>query len=303
MSITIRRATPQDKPRILEISSQIWDGDDYIPHVIDEWLADAAAGSAAAELAVAVVDGDVVAFARYMWLLPGVAWFEGIRTDPATQNRGAAKAITRYFLDKAVRAGAKRACLSTYVDNQASIHIIEAHGFARAASLVYLEAGDASPARSEARAAAHVVDISVAEATAFIRDSAFLAVSRGWFPVGWKFYPFDLGAGVALAPPRTQHLVGIREGDRLVALLCARDQDRAPGDLTINYVDGPAQHVETLIRHALYLALDRRVVDTMVPRWGDETGPALAVFQRLGFTAWYEFQADVFVYEQEIGAG
>ena len=38
--ITLRKATASDKPRIVEISSQIWEGEDYVPDVLDDWLAD-----------------------------------------------------------------------------------------------------------------------------------------------------------------------------------------------------------------------------------------------------------------------
>ena len=37
--ITLRKAIASDKPRITEISSQIWDGEDYVPDVLDDWLA------------------------------------------------------------------------------------------------------------------------------------------------------------------------------------------------------------------------------------------------------------------------
>ena len=84
----LRRATADDKPRILEISSQIWEGEDYVPGVIDRWLTDEAG-----EVVVALADGVLTGFARHSLLLPGFAWFEGIRTDPARQNRGRARPI------------------------------------------------------------------------------------------------------------------------------------------------------------------------------------------------------------------
>ncbi len=325
MDITLRRAMPQDKPRIIEISSQIWDGEDYVPDVIDEWLTDENA-----ELVVALRGGQVVAFARYVWLLPGhgpaqpgYAWFEGIRTDPAAQNRGIGKAITRYFLDQVARAGAQRAALWTYLEDPASIHIVEAHGFRQVARFVYLEARDSSPARAAARLSEQVEAVDETEAAAFVRDSSFLVTSRGWFPHRWRFYPFARCAGTARLPipprphadglgqaewgdgwrPRAQHVIGIREGDQLVALLCAGlPFPQRPHEFSIDYVDGPAQHIETLVRHALYLARERQMVLAIVPRWGDESARALDVLRGLGFEAPHGFQEDMFVYEREIRA-
>jgi GNAT superfamily N-acetyltransferase len=99
MAFELRLATKEDKPRILEISAQIWEGEDYVPVVVDDWLA--AAGS---ELVVATLAGELIAFAHLQWLAPEYVWLEGIRTDPARRNLGAGKALTDYLLERAGRA-------------------------------------------------------------------------------------------------------------------------------------------------------------------------------------------------------
>ncbi|MEA3238193.1 MAG: GNAT family N-acetyltransferase, partial [Candidatus Bipolaricaulota bacterium] len=91
--ITLRKAVASDKPRITEISSQIWDGDDYVPEVLDDWLADSRG-----EVIVAIVDEKLISFARRSYLLPGYACLEGARTDPAYRNTGVFQEISRYFL-------------------------------------------------------------------------------------------------------------------------------------------------------------------------------------------------------------
>ena len=78
MAFELRLATSEDRPRILEISAQIWEGEDYVPAVIDDWLS--APGS---ELLVATLAGELIAFAHLQWLSPHYVWLEGIRTDPA----------------------------------------------------------------------------------------------------------------------------------------------------------------------------------------------------------------------------
>ena len=40
MRIYFRELTPDDVPAIKDISKDIWDGDDYIPYVIQDWLQD-----------------------------------------------------------------------------------------------------------------------------------------------------------------------------------------------------------------------------------------------------------------------
>ncbi|MCX6086359.1 MAG: GNAT family N-acetyltransferase, partial [Caldiserica bacterium] len=107
MGVTIRTARLADRERIVAISSQIWEGDDYVPHVIDEWLR-----MRDSEVAVADLNGSVIAFARAVNLTPGYMWLEGIRTDTAAQGHGAGKALTEYFIEKATREGAQRIGLS-----------------------------------------------------------------------------------------------------------------------------------------------------------------------------------------------
>ena len=82
MSVCVRRAIESDRARILEISSQIWGGDDYVPELLDRWFADLEG-----ELVVATLDDHVISFAHRTWLCPGIAWFEGMRADPAFQGQ------------------------------------------------------------------------------------------------------------------------------------------------------------------------------------------------------------------------
>lgn len=95
-NIKIRRATIKDRGRIMEISSKIWEGDDYIPYVVDEWLK-----NTDSEFVVAEFEGKIASFARYVRYTKELVWLEGIRTDPEFRNKGIAKNITEYFVDLA----------------------------------------------------------------------------------------------------------------------------------------------------------------------------------------------------------
>ena len=134
MSMEVRRARPADRQRILDISAQIWDGYDYVPLMLDEWLA-----GTAGELLVAALDGDVAAFSYRTWVAEGHAWLQGIRTDTALRGKGLGRALTERSIERAWADGARRIGLSTYIDNHASMHIVESFGFRRMASFVYLE--------------------------------------------------------------------------------------------------------------------------------------------------------------------
>lgn len=291
MRIELRRATEEDRPRILEISSQIWDGNDYLPLVVDDWLADSSG-----EFIVAVVDGALVGFAHRRLLAPGYAWLEGIRTDPARRGTGAAKEITRHFLEAACQEGADRVGLSTHVENEASIHIARSNGFQEVAWFTNLGAEASAPAWSAARESRNVSEVSLDEAVAFTRGSRSLEIGRGFVPNGWTFYPFDRAPDGALRQAR--HLLGVRDGGRLIGFL-AGGYVRQGSLYPIHLLEGEADAVRTLVCHALFLAQGCHYVDLMAPGAGNELGlgPVLA---DLGLKPWGPTSPDVFVLERDL---
>jgi len=291
--MTLRKATAADKPRITEISSQIWDGEDYVPEVLDNWLADPSG-----EVIVAIVDGKLISFARRSYLLPGYAWFEGARTDPAYRNTGVAQEISRYFLEAVQRERADKIGLSTYIDNEASIHIIEKNGFRKVASYVHVEADGDAQVRREGASSDRVLEVTPEDAISFIRNSKFLRAAHGHFPNGWKFYPFERDPEQILS--KMEHMLGIKEEGKLTGLLCLAGSLRRDEECTIAFIDGQSDAVEDLLRHTLHLASAAHHVTIMVPRSNEATPEALPILQQIGFTAWNEFDPDVFVYEREI---
>lgn len=294
--LAFRPAETVDRPRILEIAAQVWEGDDYIPDVIDAWLA-----PGTAQLVVALLDERVVALARYDRTFPGYAWFEGLRTDPAYQQRGLAKALTAHLIEQMHAAGVERIGLSTYLDNDASQRISAGFGFDRVATFVYAttDGADAvSPDPPPPGAAARGVErVPVAEAAAFIATSAALRLGQGFLPHSWRFYPFARGPQLALGA--MQHVLGIRAGGALVALLCIGDHTpHGPGVFSIDFLDGERDAVESLAHHALYLARGATYVEAMLPWAAAETPPAFPALRAAGLKLWNDGQGDVFVYER-----
>jgi GNAT superfamily N-acetyltransferase len=293
LDVTFRPATPADKPAILAIAAQVWEGDDYVPDVIDDWLAEPDA-----DLVAACVGDQLVAFARYDRVLPRHAWFEGLRTDPAWQNRGLGKAMTAHLLERARADGMARVGLSTYFDNLASQRVTESHGFSRVAGFVYCEAGQDSPARAAAAVCEEIEVISRNEAAAFILHSLFMAAAQSFLPHSWRFYPFTRAPQVALS--RMARVFGIRRNGALAALLCMGAATHGPDAASIDFLDGDPALLPRLARHALHLAGSARHVESMMPCWNGVSAPAVAVLRELGFTVWNEGQEDVYIYERSL---
>src|SRR5207244_8922335 len=72
--LDFRPLRPADRPRVLEITARVWEGTDYLPHMLDRSLADPAATLEAAEL-----DGVVVGCQGLRPITQGVVFYEGLR--------------------------------------------------------------------------------------------------------------------------------------------------------------------------------------------------------------------------------
>lgn len=215
-TIQLRRAAEADRADILAIAAQIWEGDDYLPDVIDEWLA-----PGPGQLIVATDGGRVVGLGRCVSEFPGFAWLEGLRVDPARQGQGIAKALTARMMELADAHGAQVVALSTYIDNTASQKVSAGFGFKPVVGFAYAE-GKPAAVLPHAQPSRRVLEVRREEAAEFVAASRSLAVGRGYLPHSWRFYPFDRGPQLALA--HMERLLGIRAGGRLAALLCVGDR-------------------------------------------------------------------------------
>ena len=293
-TVQLRLVTEADRSRIVEISSQIWDGHDYVPELLDEWFADPKG-----EVIGAILGDELVAFARRTWLAPGLAWFEGIRTDPAYRGRGIGREITEYFIDRARAAGASRISLSTYATNEASIHIIESYGFERVATFSYRERPSDAPAPDTCPgASSQIVPISEQETVKYVAGSSFLELANRRFPRGWRFFPFDHDPHEAIA--RMGLRLGWREDGNLKALLCARWRPGESDHTVFNFVDGDPEAMRGLLLYAVGLYAGTEIA-AMIPVVAGETAAVGPLVGEFAFKTWSDGTADVYVYELALG--
>jgi GNAT superfamily N-acetyltransferase len=307
LPISFRRVTPDDKPRVLEICAGVWDGQDYVPSVLDQWLAADDADLIGVLAADERLTSELVGFGHCVWMSPTYAWFEGLRIDSAWRNRGIAKALHEHMLEWAYGAGATRVGLSVYLGNLASLRIVESHGFERSAGFVALETrAEGAPqaeraphagceGHAQARVAEDVVQVSLAEAAAYIDRSVFMERSRGFLPRNWRFYPYALGPERPLA--QMTHLLGIRRCGHLAALACIGAGETSSDAVALNILDGSPEDMAMLARHVLSLA-GGATVEAMAPASDSASNPTLEVLSSLGFAAWNDFATDAFVYER-----
>jgi GNAT superfamily N-acetyltransferase len=100
---------------MLEVTRNVWQGNDYVPFVWERWLAD---GSG--HLTVAVRERTVCGLMHVEIQSDGTAWAEGIRVREELQSKGIGRALLNEGISWARRAGSRRMRLSTYGGNPAS---------------------------------------------------------------------------------------------------------------------------------------------------------------------------------------
>lgn len=185
-ALVCRPALPKDTPDILELTKTIWDGNDYVPYVWQEWLDDPQG-----LLAVAELGGRVAGCSKLSLLAPGSWWLQGLRVDPALQGRGIASRLHKYLLDYwlAHCDGALR--LGTASFRLPVQHLCERTGFRKAGEFTYFS----SPALDEC--ASRFTPLPVEQASAAVRlaqSTQGWQLAGGYVELGWEFIPLDEAA-------------------------------------------------------------------------------------------------------------
>jgi GNAT superfamily N-acetyltransferase len=141
--LVIRPVRPADRERVIELTSDIWEGRDYLPRVFDDWVGDAGSAFQALEL-----DGTVVGVQRLRPYAPGLVWYEGLRVATTHRKQGLARAMLRSAIAEAREQGFGEMRLAT--GNADAVPLFESEGFARILDVrwwkgIRVEGGD--PAR------------------------------------------------------------------------------------------------------------------------------------------------------------
>lgn len=255
----VRPVTAADRPAVMAIAAQVWDGDDYLPRVFDDWLADPDGVFYAATL-----DGQLAGVAKLSRMDEGQWWMEGLRVAPAFRGQG----IGRFLHDTIVAyarahvTGVLR--FSTASDNTTSIHLGQETGFAQVA--VFAAYG----AEAEAGEAGRLRPLGpddLQHVLAFLDSSTYYAASHGTLENSWRFRPLTPGL------LRERLAAGLvygwldKEGDALAGLIVINarsdhgeddeeETDYAAARLYVGYLDARPDQREALARAVRHLAHD-----------------------------------------------
>lgn len=255
-----RRVAQPDKGRVLEISSKIWDGNDFIQYVFDDWVNDQEG-----EFTLGEMDGTIVGFAKYTKQSDSEVWFEGIRVDEKYAGQGFGKAITQYYISRAKAEGVEIIRLCAETACKESIRIVESLGFKKDGYFTfgYKKFDKAS---TEPFVPKTVINImSTATAWDLITRGNTYYMTNGYLSYGWTFRKasYELVDGLV----KDKCVYGVLREGKLSSVMVLTEDSHKDGGLNIGFIDGDMASMKELMDFAEQqaLKLDMAYYEIMAP--------------------------------------
>jgi GNAT superfamily N-acetyltransferase len=176
-AVVCRPALPKDKADVLALTRHIWEGNDYVPYVWDEWLADPHG-----MLVVAEYGGQVVGLANLAWKGEDEWWLQGLRVHPHFQGQGIASRLHDYILQAWERNMGGVLRLATSSARLPVHHLCQRTGFTRVGEYRKYAAPALTGMREEFRA---VRSGEAIEALDFVRHSPLFAICNHLLYLDW----------------------------------------------------------------------------------------------------------------------
>jgi len=180
----IREIKLSDKKEVLQISSQIWEGDDYVGNVFDEWVkADNGLFTGYWE------DEKLIGFGRMRFLTATDVWLEALRKDPQLKIKGVGYKIAQYYMEQLKGRRIDSVRFSTYYNNTASIKLNEKLGFKKILTLSLKEL-EISSYQIKPINKVILNNIDFENLNHYILDSSYLKGTNNFISKGWVVHQY-----------------------------------------------------------------------------------------------------------------
>ena len=178
--VLCRPTQERDLEEIKEFCKTIWDGHDYVPEVIDDWLHDPQGIFAVAEYA-----GHAIACSKITRLAEGQWWLEGFRVDPNYQGLKVGSLIHHYVDQWWLERGDGLLRLMTSSKNRTVHHLCDITGFTK---LFEVRGYKTEPVEGGTDMFTPVAsrDQDLRPVLAFVRRSPSMAITHHVVDFGWR---------------------------------------------------------------------------------------------------------------------
>lgn len=177
-----RPALPMDTPAVLAMSSLIWDGEDYLKYVWQDWMDDPDGMLLVGEYA-----GDLAATGKLTQLAEHTWWLEGLRVHPEFEGRGFATHVFGSLLDTCTHLGGGIARLATSSTRLAVHRMCDRYGF--------MQVGNVSAYRASTQIADNdspwpftpLIETQAVEAVRLAVNSTSISLTGPLVDLGWQW--------------------------------------------------------------------------------------------------------------------
>jgi GNAT superfamily N-acetyltransferase len=174
--IVCRPAIESDYADVAEFCKGIWEGDDYVPEVWDQWFHDSHG-----ILSVAESNGRAIGCSKISQIAEGQWWLEGFRVDPACQGRKVGSRLHQHVVDWWLKDGDGILRLMTDGQNFVVHHLCEKTGFHKTNEVCAYRA-----AALEEPSDPFMPVTDLRTAAAFIVESESIQTANGLADLGWR---------------------------------------------------------------------------------------------------------------------
>ena len=181
----IREIKLSDKKEVLQISSQIWEGDDYVSNVFDEWV------TCNDGLFTGYWEGErLIGFGRMRFLTPTNIWLEALRKNPQTDIKGVGYKIAKYYMEQLKGKRIESIRFSTYFGNIASIKLNEKLGFENILTLSLKELEIINHKINSINNSI-LEDVDFKDLNQYIINSSYLIGTNNFIGKGWVVHKYS----------------------------------------------------------------------------------------------------------------
>jgi GNAT superfamily N-acetyltransferase len=296
IEVTVRPARQEDKTNVLALVARIWNGEDYIPLVWDDWLSDPSG-----RLLIGEAEGRVIGLGHLGRISRQDWWLEGIRVAPDYQGRGVGGQLYAALAAEWERIGTGELRYLTHISNTAMHHLSEKFEFCRVAELTWFVADawvDESVVVGERLAFDPVQPDELSIALDVIRSSAVYTWQHGLMDLSWRWAaisPELLEAGI-----RENRIVWLPGRTGLLVYLIDREEPHGSPNLDVGLIAAAQAEMPAALRQVRGYAAGRGAprLGMMVPLGSPEY---LELLGRAGFRR-YEEQDALVLYAKKHSA-
>ena len=287
MDLYFRELSKEDIPAILDISKDIWEGDDYIPKVIERWLQEKDCMNYGT-----FIDKEkkgLIGFGRIKLFPNGVAWLEGGRVRISHQKKGVGKEQLRYAIEYARKSGAQVAQYDTSSKNYGSIALAEHFGFKMRKRMEVLSCKTEELKIPETQLP-KITQIDVKEAKHLYSE---LNIGTGdEICIGWSYIPLQF--------LKEKGSKWFKTSDAILHIMDLRNRDGAeiPNENEVWLVTyGKPKSIRELIIFTISNELNLRKIDKIEIFCNSDV---VELIEELGFTYWENEPFGVILFEKRL---